>query len=111
MATTSGVAFDETACLSANPFEGDFGMPTDRTLRCQIVTARKSHPECSLCLGPIQRGERCRVQIEYFEHRMEDYRWCSKCCRAMAVSFDDCGRMWESRERLRVRRAASEAIL
>lgn len=103
------IIFDENSCLDANPFEGDFGMPTDRTLRRQIVTARKDHAECSCCLGKIRKGERCRVQIELFNGEMQDYRWCQYCCRAMAKSWHDQGRDWTYRERLRMLRAARMA--
>lgn len=98
------ITFNEQACLDANPFEGDFGSPGDRTLRKGMVTAGKDHPECSCCLGPIKKGERCRVQIEFFDRMLQDYRWCAKCCRAMAKSWDDEGRSWTRREELRYKR-------
>ena len=70
------VSFDEKACLEANPFEGDFGMPGDRTLRIGIVRARIRH-ECGQCYGEIQPGERYRNQVEFFEGSVQYYKWCS----------------------------------
>jgi hypothetical protein len=95
------IAFNEQECLQADPFAGDFGAPGDRTLRKQMVTARKAHEGCNTCDGVILPGERSRVQIEFFDGQLQQYRWCETCCRAMAMSFTDNGRMWESRERLR----------
>ena len=88
-------------CLTVDPFAGDFGGPGDRTLRNQMVTARVPHAECSCCLGPIAVGERTRVQIEFFDGSMQDYRWCSECCWAMARSWKDGGKAWGKREILR----------
>jgi hypothetical protein len=94
----------EHDCLAADPFAGDMGTPGDRTLRKQMVTARKPHAECACCLGPIAAGERTRVQIEFFDRQMQDYRWCSECCWAMARSWKDSGKAWEAREILRQRK-------
>lgn len=100
------MTFNEQLCLDADPFDGDFGSPGDRVLRDEIVTARKAHKDCDCCLGGIERGERNRIQICIFDGRMKRYRWCAKCCTAMANSWNDEGRMWGSRERLRRIRCA-----
>jgi hypothetical protein len=100
-------AKQESDCLKANPFEGDFGSLGDRTLRSQMVTARVPHAECSCCLEPIVAGERTRVQIEFFDGGVQGYRWCSECCWAMAKSWTDLGKAWEKRELLRRSKGAA----
>ena len=100
--------FNEDQCLQTNPFEGDFGGPGDRTLKDKIVTARKTGP-CSLCRQDIQNGERIRIKAAIFDGALMHYRWCSKCCAAMAASWHDDGKAWEARARL-ARRAAGEGL-
>jgi hypothetical protein len=99
--------FDESECLQTNPFEGDFGMPGDRNLRDQIVTARKIH-ECDMCFGKIVIGSRYRTMIEFFEGRMEPYKYCCFCCRAMSKNWTDEGKDWESRISLGRKRWAKD---
>lgn len=91
--------FNEHDCLSVNPFEGDFGDPSDRVLKDKIVTTRKDN-ECFLCNNKILKGERSRVLTCIFDGELESYRWCSECCHAMAVSIEDVGEAWEERCRI-----------
>lgn len=89
----------ETECLKCNPFEGDFGTPGDRILRDKIVTSRKGGT-CGMCLQEIQPPERVRSLVAIFDGSLMNYRWCEKCCEAMALSWIDQGAAWESRIRL-----------
>lgn len=81
--------FDEESCLEYNPFEGDFGSPSDRILTDKIVTARKSR-KCDICLELIQPKERIRVLTAIFDGGMMWYSWCSECCHGMAQWESDC---------------------
>jgi len=92
--------FDEKKCLSADPFAGDFGEPDDRTLRDKIVVARKAGP-CHDCAQTIKPGERVRSRSDIFDGQMMSFRWCEKCCEAMALSWEDGGKAWEERNGLR----------
>lgn len=89
----------ENDCLKCNPFEGDFGSPGDKVLKDKIVTARNGGT-CGMCLQKIQLGERVRTLAAIFDGAMRHYRWCEKCCEAMAASWTDDGRAWEARVRL-----------
>lgn len=89
----------ERLALQYVPFGDDFGSPGDRTLRDHFVSVRKRH-ECHMCGGSIIRRERSRVLIGIFDGELCDYRWCWKCCKAMAVSWTDAGRQLEARTRL-----------
>lgn len=91
--------FDEPDCLACDPFEGDFGEPGDRTLKDKIATARKPGP-CHLCGLEIQKGERIRTRTDIFEGEIMSFRWCSKCCVAMAKSWTDNGYAYEKRAAL-----------
>ena len=91
--------FDEADCLKTNPFEGDFGSPGDKVLKDKICTARKGGT-CGMCRQEIVPGERVRTLAAVFDGELMSYRWCSECCAAMAASWTDDGRAWESRVRL-----------
>jgi hypothetical protein len=93
------VIFDEAECLKVNPFEGDFGTPNDRVLKNKIATARKNGP-CGMCRQDIAPGERVRLLAAVFDGQLMSYRWCSACCRAMAISWTDNGMAWEARVRI-----------
>lgn len=86
----------ENDCLKCNPFEGDFGSPGDKVLKDKIVTARKGGT-CGMCLQEIQPGERARTLAAIFDGAMRHYRWCEKCCEAMAASWTDNGDAWTER--------------
>lgn len=77
---------DINDCLNYYPFEGDFGLPTDRTLKDKIGIARKSGP-CSLCDQDIQPKEKIRIMACIFDGELHSYRWCEACCIAMATVF------------------------
>lgn len=91
---------NEADVLAVDPFEGDFGEPGDMTLKNIMVTARKAG-ECHLCGRLTVPGTRVRVMTEKFEGRLEYYRWCNKCCEAMAKSWHDDGRAYERRAAMR----------
>ena len=91
--------FDESDCLSVDPFEGDFGVPADRCLKDKMGNARKAGP-CSLCSQEIQPKERIRIAAHIFDGELHSYRWCNACCEAMAKSWTDDGEAYESRFRL-----------
>lgn len=88
--------FDESLCLRFNPFDGDFGNPTDRCLKDKIGLSRKQGP-CSLCGHEIQPNEKIRMASHIFDGEMYCYRWCCACCAAMANSFIDDGEAYEKR--------------
>ena len=99
--------FDEDLCLQYDPFQGD---ETDVIgMGDKIVRAAKAHPKCHTCEGSIFKGERhrCRVERNSEERKIDTFRWCSKCCRAMALAeefdryeFADNERLMSSRERI-----------
>ena len=93
---TDQIYFDENLCLQLNPFEGDFGKPTDRCLKDKIGIARKQS-RCSLCNHEIMPKERIRIATHIFDGEMHSYRWCSACCAAMAKSWTDDGESYEER--------------
>jgi len=90
------VPFDESECLAVNPFEGDFGAPGDKVLKDKIVTTRKAG-SCGMCSQAIQPGTRARSLAAVFDGSLMNYRWCASCCAAMAASWHDDGKAWESR--------------
>jgi hypothetical protein len=94
-----GAPFDENECLEVNPFEGDFGTPSDRILKNKIVTARKGRV-CGMCREVIKPGERIRTLTAIFDGQLMSYHWCSACCSAMATSWNDGGVAWESRVKI-----------
>ena len=89
----------EAECLKCNPFEGDFGSPCDRELKDKIVTARKAGT-CGMCRQGIAPGERVRTLAGVFDGSLMHYRWCEKCCVAMAASKADNGDAWTARTAL-----------
>lgn len=99
---------EELDCMSVDPFEGDFGDPGDRVLKDKIGTARKAG-ECHCCAQQIQPGERVRIRAEISDGQMMSFRWCQKCCVAMASSWRDDGRAWGAR--IEMRRAVPNAKL
>lgn len=94
-----GVAFDEKECMAYNPFEGDFG-DGEVVLKDRIGRARKPGP-CQICTGEIKPGERIRMRAEAYDGAIQTFRWCSACCHAMAISWEDSGEELERRESLR----------
>lgn len=100
-----GVPLNESAVLSCNPFDGDYGGSgaIDRVLKDRMVTARKPGP-CHLCLGTIKPGERARSRAEVYDGELMSFRWCEKCCRAMAKSLEDDGDAYEARAEIGARR-------
>ncbi len=97
----SRTVFDDAACLSCDPFEGDFGGcgADDGILKDRIVRAAKLHDcKCHLCAGSIQKGERHRYRVEVYDGEMMTFRWCAECCQAMAISGADGGEAFEARE-------------
>ncbi len=92
--------FDEAACLACDPFEGDFGSPGDKVFSDKIVIPRKSH-ECSCCTRLTDPGTKTRVITALFDGEPHQYRYCTHCCAAMAISEKDAGRAGEKRWGLR----------
>jgi hypothetical protein len=96
---------DLTLALQYYPFDGD---ETDVSgLSDKIVVAAKNHPKCQICDGPIVKGERHRVLTECNneDHTVMSFRFCQKCCRAMASDDTyDTGRLIESRYSIGYRR-------
>ena len=72
-------AFNHAACLSIDPFDGDFGEVGDKTLRDRIVIAAANGP-CSACHGDIKPGSEIRSLTHRFDGRIATYRYCTKCC-------------------------------
>lgn len=73
------------ACLSCDPFEGDFGGggQNDGVLRDQVVKA-KVDSECHTCAAPVPRRSWARVRVEVYDGEFMRFRWCEKCCIAMS---------------------------
>ena len=80
----------EAACMSCDPFEGDFGGSgqDDSVLSDKMVTARKAG-ECHTCAGQVVPGTRVRRRAEVYDGEFMRFGWCEECCRAMAASDDD----------------------
>jgi ribosomal protein L24E len=76
--------FDEQACLSVDPFAGEYG-DSEVKLEDKIVTARKSR-QCHTCAEQIEPGTKIRVMAEAWDGSVWRQAWCSKCCTAMAKS-------------------------
>lgn len=76
-----------TDALDFDPFEGDFGVPGDRTLEDKMVCARKEHV-CFHCCGPIAVGELHRSRRDIADGQLMAFRWCAACCNAMAAQMD-----------------------
>lgn len=68
--------------LDYDPFQGDFGVPGDRTLSDSMVKARKAH-QCSHCAGPIVAGETYRARSDIADGDLMTWKWCALCCAAM----------------------------
>lgn len=108
----SSRSFDAAAALSYDPFAGD---ETDvRVMSDRIVVAAKPHPRCHICEAEIEKGERHRSRVEL--NREDDivmtFRFCNKCCRAMAAVHARWNgyRLIESRERIGNRRREKTRI-
>lgn len=82
--------FDEAKALAYDPFAGDIGDSSDRTLRDAIVTARRSG-ECFMCKGQVQPGTRVRSRTDVIDGRIMAARWCADCSAAMAAMHDYSG--------------------
>lgn len=87
---------NEDDCLAYDPFSGDFGMPSDRSLRDKMVICRKPG-NCHICGGDIIKGDRIRSRSDLFDGEIWYYRFCTKCCEAMALSWVDEGKAIEAR--------------
>lgn len=76
----------ETACLSDDPFAGDFGGSGDgdAVLSDKMVTNRKGGT-CHSCAGECAPGTRNRVRVEVCDGDLMRFRWCQLCSFAMAV--------------------------
>lgn len=94
---------EEEGCLDLNPFDGDFGAPSDITFSDRICIARKP-AVCRDCAGPILPREQQRRLEAKFDGQLRVYRWCVQCCRAMALSWDDDFAALEARWALRRQR-------
>lgn len=92
--------FDEADCLAVDPFDGDFGSPGDTIFRDKIVIPRKTH-ECACCMRLTDVGTKTRVITALFDGELHQYRYCTHCCAAMAISEKDGGRAWAKRTNLR----------
>ncbi len=84
------MTYDEEECLRVDPFEGDFGDPSDKILKDKIVTARKAR-SCYFCEEDVVPGTRIRTRTMLLAGQLHCYSWCEKCCAAMAKSWDDDG--------------------
>ncbi|HQT89106.1 MAG TPA: hypothetical protein PK677_11215 [Acidiphilium sp.] len=102
---------DLAEALRFLPFDGD---ETDVSpLSDKIVKAAKEHPRCQICHGVILKGERHRAKTERNneEKTVMTFRFCNKCCRAMA--HPDCfyaGRLIESRYAIGDARRSQERL-
>lgn len=79
-----------SACISFDPFEGDFGEVGDKTLSDKIVKGRKVHA-CFHCRKQIIAGELHRSRTDISSGEMLSYRWCYECCVLMAKIETDSG--------------------
>lgn len=95
--------FSESAALDYPLFADDFGAPGDRILTDEIRTCRKPRTCCE-CLGPVQAGTRYRYHVAVYDGAMRCYSFCTDCCAAMAINFDDDGAAMEVRWALRAER-------
>lgn len=75
----------EDACMSTDPFAGDFGGAGsgDGVLSDKIVTARKA-VSCHECDGATTPGTRVRKRVEVYDGKFMRFAWCEPCCKAMA---------------------------
>ena len=94
-------SFDHAACLAIDPFEGDFG-DGEVTLMDKIAVSRKEN-ECHGCGETIRKGKEIRLRTDRAHGKLETFRWCTKCCRAMARMEKDGGDSWFARGELRFR--------
>lgn len=73
--------------IEYDPFEGDFGDGTERTLRDEVGVAGR-RGGCRCCGQPILKGEIVRVIKKVDSEGFYGGRCCVQCCEAMAkVSF------------------------
>lgn len=80
----------ERDVLVYNPFEGDFGDPSDITFRDRLVKARKQYT-CQHCCDTIFTTEQYRYIVARFDGCLRVYRYCFDCCDAMSSSWTDDG--------------------
>lgn len=73
--------------LDFDPFEGDFGESSDRTLKDKIIKVRKPHT-CHICDGSISAGEPARNIVQVFEGQIGSWYFCHECCKAMVKLFE-----------------------
>jgi hypothetical protein len=91
----------EPMCLSANPFDGDYGGSGagDCVLTDKMVTNRKGGT-CHMCGGPCEPRTRNRYRTEVYDGEFMTFRWCVQCCFAMAVYGLGRFSLADARERL-----------
>jgi hypothetical protein len=74
---------NEELALYYNPCSDD---DSDyRVLDNRMVTTRKP-AECAICFEDIPTGARVRAQREVYDGHAKTFRFCPKCCTAMAHS-------------------------
>lgn len=68
-----------------DPFDGDYGGDgaSDRVLSDKIVKARVGGT-CHLCGQECKPETNVRSRTEVYDGQMMSFRWCEKCCSAMA---------------------------
>lgn len=98
--------WSESDCLAYDPFAGDdYGSSMERDLGAKIVTGRGEY-ECHVCMGPIEKRERHRVDTCIMDGEYMTARFCGACCEAMAKSWADDGEAITARELNRFAKAS-----
>ena len=85
--------------LNYDPFDGDFGEPSDHIFKDRLVVARKQF-QCVHCCGTIFPRQLNRYLVAKIDGQMRTYRWCSTCCDAMAQAEHDGGQSIDARFQL-----------
>lgn len=70
--------------LSFDPFDGDFGDGSERTLINTVAPARRGGT-CRHCGGQIQKGDLVRTLKQRDREGLFGGRYCTACCDAMAL--------------------------
>lgn len=96
---TMGVEWNEQV-LSYDIFAGDFGDGSARTLRDEIVVAKR-RGTCRECDGPIVKGDIVRAVKMADSEGVYGGRVCFLCCDAMAKSVHDGGKAITERYSMR----------
>lgn len=92
---------NEEDVLAYDPFSGDFegGGDRDRLLKDKMVTARKE-ATCHICRETIKPKDRVRTIVEVYGNKLMSFKFCTACCEAMALSWEDDGEAIEGRSRM-----------